>query len=445
MSCVLGDQKQTAWEDELLALTEQLEEIEVYQGNSKGNYRVNHIPDNEAATQVFLDEVTAHFNRLNDLQLARSIAHAVNLDGPAISAIRKAETQAETDRRLAIRTSANDPTLEKPPIANETSGDCPAPQENSFCMITRTFGSNDIDEENDAAGPSVTYAQRQEEKEEVRCCVCYDEFPLHKMIRLKCSHLYCVDCMKGLFLRATKDESLYPPRCCREPIPLLLIQTEMSEQELEVFNSAEIEHSTTERTYCSNMQCRMFIPPGRITADEANCPFCGSSTCTMCKKAFHQDDCPEDTALQATLSLASREGWQRCFSCRRLVELGMGCYHITCKCRAQFCYLCGAKWRSCSCEGWDEQRLVERAEEVLDREATQALMPHDREIRVVQMQENLRENHECGHPGRFQRISGIGGGRPFVCEICEAAHWRYILQCRRCYLQVCQDCRRHRI
>jgi hypothetical protein len=29
--------------------------------------------------------------------------------------------------------------------------------------------------------------------------------------------------------------------------------------------------------------------------------------------------------------------------------------------------------------------------------------------------------------------------------MCEDRHWKFILQCRRCHLRVCQDCRMHRV
>jgi hypothetical protein len=31
------------------------------------------------------------------------------------------------------------------------------------------------------------------------------------------------------------------------------------------------------------------------------------------------------------------------------------------------------------------------------------------------------------------------------CKVCDARHWNYILRCRRCHIQACEDCRRHRI
>ncbi|KAL5341994.1 hypothetical protein BJX70DRAFT_11714 [Aspergillus crustosus] len=179
----------------------------------------------------------------------------------------------------------------------------------------------------------MTYTQWHEEglrrsKTQVQCCVCYDRFPLHDVICLNCTHIYCAECLKNLFLRAMNDQSLFPPRCCREPISLLLVQANMSEQELLKFESAKIEFNTTDRTYCGNLECGKFIPPSGIVADKADCAFCSSATCAIYKNYYHEDDCASDPALQATLSLASREGWQRCFSCRALVQLGIGCYHI---------------------------------------------------------------------------------------------------------------------
>ena len=128
---------------------------------------------------------------------------------------------------------------------------------------------------------------------------------------------------------------------------------------------------------------------------------------------------------------------------RQLLPLltGRGC---RCKCGAQFCYLCGLEWKTCSCDRWSEQNLVVRAEEVVDREAVHPLPRQERQRRVVQMREELRENHECEHPGRFERVFN-GGRHGFECEMCEARHRKYILQCRRCHVRVCEDCRRNRV
>ncbi|KAI0084696.1 hypothetical protein BDY19DRAFT_1060100 [Irpex rosettiformis] len=82
---------------------------------------------------------------------------------------------------------------------------------------------------------------------------------------------------------------------------------------------------------------------------------------------------PED---QQALQLMRRNKWRRCPECMFIVELAIGCNHITCRCGTQFCFKCGAKWdvkrRKCSrsnpsCDMWDEEMLL--AEEERRREA----------------------------------------------------------------------------
>lgn len=328
-----GQSRQSALDDEDLALAVQLEEIEIYHDNDKGKYRSDASPDDVNAILIFLDELTAYKVFLGDRKLAHSIARAVEVDGPAISTIIEQEKQDQEDGRLARETAASAP-VESLEIDSQVGYLHSKTNQEERNLASRPKTTDDSVESNEAAGSSITYAQRQTEtvqkmKTEVQCCVCLNDFLPYRTIRLECSDHYCVDCLRDLFLRATKDESLYPPRCCRVLIPLLLVQGHMSAEELTQFEAAAVEYTTTDRTYCSNIECCQFITPSRITADRADCASCGFSTCTMCKNPFHREDCAADSMLQATLTLADLKGWQRCFSCRSLVELGIGCYHIT--------------------------------------------------------------------------------------------------------------------
>lgn len=56
--------------------------------------------------------------------------------------------------------------------------------------------------------------------------------------------------------------------------------------------------------------------------------------------------------------MAKEQGWQRCFNCQATVELKEGCNHMTCRCTAQFCMICGAKWKTCDCP-WFNYASVE--------------------------------------------------------------------------------------
>ena len=81
-------------------------------------------------------------------------------------------------------------------------------------------------------------------------------------------------------------------------------------------------------------------------------------------------DCPQDWESTAVLEMGEKSGWRRCYKCRSLVELTQGCTHMTCRCKAQFCYICGAVWDSgigCPnfCNG--EEEMERRRLEELDR------------------------------------------------------------------------------
>ncbi|EHA19664.1 hypothetical protein ASPNIDRAFT_179760 [Aspergillus niger ATCC 1015] len=425
-------------DEEIFVVAQQLQEIQAYLDSQKGKRRADGSPkDGQDIIREQYEELRTYLRSLEDKKLATSIALAVDSDSRVIAALTREEAQASDDRRLAIRMSVRDDDPDSLTMESEVE------QPNAV-------GEPQSSDDECVAGPSMTYRERQAlelEKSaatETQCCVCYESFYTHKVTRLDCNHKYCNDCLKDLFRRATKDSTLFPPRCCRMPIHLEIVQKHMSETEISDFRSAEIEFATTDRTYCCNASCGKFILPHNITAGRAQCPHCRSDTCAMCKNSFHTDDCVEDADLQATLALASTQRWQRCFRCRALVDLGIGCYHITCKCRAEFCYLCGLQWKTCECVVWAEERLVARAVEVVDRQAEAPLPPQVRQQRVRQMQEDLRHNHECEHPGRFRRLEG-SRRRVFECEFCGARHRNYILECRHCHIELCESCRRHRI
>ncbi|KAF2396056.1 hypothetical protein EJ06DRAFT_454528, partial [Trichodelitschia bisporula] len=184
--------------------------------------------------------------------------------------------------------------------------------------------------------------------ESYKCHLCIDEFPASEIIALSCTHASCTDCLKALFLHATANEAQFPPRCCR-PIPLALIAPALSSAEYSAYVAASEEFSTPNRTYCSNRTCGRFISPNYISAELAICSACGTSTCAHCKNSAHADACSSDEDLQAVLALAKEKGWRRCGQCRNMVEKTVGCYHISCTCGFQWCYLCGEKWKGCDC------------------------------------------------------------------------------------------------
>ncbi|KAI0388473.1 IBR domain-containing protein [Xylariaceae sp. FL0594] len=213
----------------------------------------------------------------------------------------------------------------------------------------------------------------------ISCTACReDSVPDASLRRLPCGHSYCSGCLGIMINQASTEESRMPPRCCTQPVPTSLIKSTLSREEQIRFLKAVLQFSTpwAVRIFCPNPSCCDFIPP-RPKADPKHpfqvvCRKCKTRVCVMCKRSAHPpgQDCPDDWELEAVLKMGERSGWRRCYKCRSLVELTQGCTHMICRCRAQFCYVCGAVWDplvGCPnfCNG--EEEMDRRRQEEEDR------------------------------------------------------------------------------
>jgi hypothetical protein len=188
-------------DDEITALTLQLEEINYRDETKKAKYSVNNIPDLEVAYTSYLNEIEAYLGFLRDVKFAHSIANAVDTDAQAMAEAAQENQQAQEDHLMAVQMSAEDPDLEAPP---------PYTQE-----VRRNFIEDEVvrrlaalltsDDELYAlpqpeAGPSVPY-QRQAvalnklAQEAFQCVGCYGEFRWADITHLKCDHKYCAACL----------------------------------------------------------------------------------------------------------------------------------------------------------------------------------------------------------------------------------------------------------
>ncbi|KAL3479954.1 hypothetical protein BJX99DRAFT_221551 [Aspergillus californicus] len=94
-------------------------------------------------------------------------------------------------------------------------------------------------------------------------------------------------------------------------------------------------------------------------------------------------------------------------------------------------------WRALeekNCVQWHPARLQEREEEIVERDDIDWdwLPPEQRLLRVAEVENDLRDNHECEYSRRFQRIERHNR-QPLTCELCHARHRIYLLQYRWCY------------
>jgi hypothetical protein len=162
------------------------------------------------------------------------------------------------------------------------------------------------------------------------CEACGNEKNMEDIGYAPCDHEYCRDCLQALFRAALTDESLFPPRCCRQPIPLDTIRTFLNSELVHAFIDKKLEFDTPNKTYCAIPICSTFIRSTNIANNVGTCHRCHFETCTLCKEAAHgRAECPHDPEAQQILEMVRENGWQRCYTCSSVVELKYGCNHMT--------------------------------------------------------------------------------------------------------------------
>ncbi|KAH7303901.1 hypothetical protein B0I35DRAFT_517051 [Stachybotrys elegans] len=423
-----------------LILELQLEDLKTIDPNEKGKHREGELPDAAVAALIYKQELQTAAQSAHDALICNSIADAVREDGAAIMASELVEQQAREDREAARRAQGQgraaaprDPRTSR--RANSTQSSLAHVDD---ALLEKMLALNI---RNKPGESSQQAAMRQHA--EIECSICTEQHADYLLVNVGCAnnHLYCNGCIARLYNDSLSDESLYPPRCCRQPISLDKVEPLLDPELIDRFQAREVEMSTSNRVYCHRSDCSNFIPPKFILADRAECPNCQAVTCAICKSAEHQgSDCPQDEALKQLEQFAAREGWQKCYACGRFIELEFGCNHMTCKCQAEFCYECGEKWKGCQCAQFREERLLARADHIVDRDPEAAdLTGGQRAQRRLQEMLNLRLNHACVHLDWEYRA---GAHR---CEECRFLLPRFIFQCTQCRIRACFRCRMNRL
>ncbi|TVY92417.1 hypothetical protein LAWI1_G001713 [Lachnellula willkommii] len=314
-----------------LQISDGLELYETFEG--KGKHRQGELTDAQLALQIYTEDLKRNATIVSDRQMTRSIARACQSDEGILIETQSQEQGAASDRETACRLGGvvqhapvepwtvgseflNDETLEK----LKALYIC-APIEDP-----KTGGQKYIENGDSTPESSEWAASRKVTTtfSKVQCAACQENFPFYDTARVPCGHEYCRTCLKDLFRASITDDSLFPPKCCRQTIPTGSVRIHLTGDLVRQYEAKKIEYETKDRTYCSNVLCSAFIRVENIENEKATCPVCTEVTCTMCKAKAHTGDCPADTALQLVLDTANENGWQRCYGCRRLVELDIG-------------------------------------------------------------------------------------------------------------------------
>lgn len=312
-------------DDRSFALQLQLEEMCTVRDIQVGKWVEDSPPDFVLAFTSFENEIREAMVLAKDAKFAHSIAAALESDARVIEDVNFEENQCVQDRQLAI--SLDDGvSLPSRSVAQaegmSTVGANPAQRD--YAVTTSSAST--------AAGPSgqpVDHELAPFDSDKIYCTVCTEPTPPHAMVRLLCGDIYCTPCLRSFLLRVIKDESLFPPKCHRKRIEKSTIETVLSNEELQIYQTAELEYTSADRVYCANGECASFILPHHRNLDCAFCTACNSKTCLNCKALAHQGACAADEVRESLIVCAEQLGWKACFGCGEMVSRDEGCDHMT--------------------------------------------------------------------------------------------------------------------
>ncbi|THH20263.1 hypothetical protein EUX98_g8615, partial [Antrodiella citrinella] len=361
-----------------------LQDIDDLQANKKGK-ALDSAPltDEELAFQLYAEEANGLLTFATDAILARSIDEALRTDRPVIQQMVAAENTAVRDRQMALALSQSRAPPPPPPAQPRQA---PGGSHSGVSVVwdtsSATIGSHPVGKHEDArtsrAASSNSGLSRfgtirsnaTAAKVTNDCVICMEKIKGVE-VRAPCGHHYDVKCLVELFKSTLTDESLFPPRCCKRSFVFAEVRHYLGVILATSFEKKSNEFSVPNRVYCYQPTCSSFLGAATDAPSLMMCYECYSHTCGHCKEPAHGHVSCAAKHDATVLALAEQEGWKRCPGCHRLVELSMGCYHMTCLCKKEFCYICTETWKQCDCPQWEENRLLTAATDRVNRQIRQ--------------------------------------------------------------------------
>lgn len=207
---------------------------------------------------------------------------------------------------------------------------------------------------------------RRTKEPDVNCDICFEPLSSKEIFPLDaCSHVYHLDCLNDFVKDAVlskRDLIKCPDSQCSENLTVNDIQSIIAGDELDRFYENKLEMyiaaHENEISYCPTPGCNYaFLHNGE---PELRCRKCQGHYCLDCRVQFHVGKtCLEykQEKVNNTFGKADEEFMQfvkgakykQCSACKFWVEKNQGCNHMTCRCKHQFCYVCGAQWKTCRC------------------------------------------------------------------------------------------------
>ncbi|CCM02211.1 uncharacterized protein FIBRA_04291 [Fibroporia radiculosa] len=217
-----------SYDDTLATIAElTLADIDSFQASRKGKKNASApLSDAELALQLYAEEAQHLLGVAKDVVFARSIDSALDSDFALVSELARAEASACHDRDVAVAISRGRPPPLAPPVSGLPALSMRLSASSSSSPIPDNLNSSRSERENilspsssrsvAPATPHISETAKKLTLKPETCVICTDR--IHgSAIKAPCGHFYDVACLTDLFRSASKDETLFPPRCCTQP------------------------------------------------------------------------------------------------------------------------------------------------------------------------------------------------------------------------------------
>ncbi|KAI7735472.1 hypothetical protein M8C21_017830 [Ambrosia artemisiifolia] len=193
---------------------------------------------------------------------------------------------------------------------------------------------------------------------QVKCQICLEKQESWQMfMNSSCSHSFCYDCTAKhatTQIQARHKTVACPGINCNSTLDGNTLRLIIPRETLIKWDEFLCESMIPEshKLYCPFTDCSvLLINDGtNNSVTKIKCPVCRQSFCKACRVPWHSKlSCKKFGKLKVkddemAVALAKKKNWKRCPNCSFFVEKTEGCVHITCRCKYEFCYTCGAKW-----------------------------------------------------------------------------------------------------
>ncbi|KAK2803296.1 hypothetical protein FQN51_003714 [Onygenales sp. PD_10] len=223
-------------DDQSLEVTIQLMRLDITDALAVGNGNTTDesLTDRDIALQLYQEDLNTLQSTLNDRRMARSITGAVQQDGDVLDILAQEEDRARHDREIAVNMGGN---------RNSTVGTLQ--QTDVTTDVTTDETPEEAENEKLAEGDPTMRGRETDcfETHDVNVCDVHGPEEARR------------ECAAYLFQGSLQDETLFPPSCCRQLIPLGLVEELMEAELAQQFRDKSVEHSDTNKIYCSRPSC----------------------------------------------------------------------------------------------------------------------------------------------------------------------------------------------